>query len=208
MDSQPVNSARPTPASVSFAAAPAAIRARAREAALRVNRPVVIAICGPVGAGKSTLASQVQGAVLRTDDYLPDYHATPEHERDLPERADVARLLHDLAMLRAGRPARVPVWSFHSHQREGERDVQPHDAIVLEGIHALHEPIRPLVDLGVFVDAPAATRWARWEALETTGVRGWGVARARAYFDDVAEPSFLRLASIYRAAADLIVLNP
>ena len=50
-------------------------------------------------------------------------------------------------------------------------------------------------------------RWSRWETLELTGQRGWGVDKARAYFDQVAEPTFAAAEDQYRACADIVVIN-
>ncbi|MCC6285197.1 MAG: hypothetical protein IT439_07855 [Phycisphaerales bacterium] len=194
----------PSPARViAWPDAPGEIRARA----LACGPLAVVGICGPVGAGKSSLARAVGGCVISTDDYLPDYETIPECERDEPAHADLARLASDLAVLRRGETARVPTWSFISHRREGERLVAPAPLIIVEGIFALHERIAPALDLRVFVDACAADRWARWAHLERTGVRGWGVARAREYFGAVAEPTFSRYEAAYRAAAHYIVRN-
>lgn len=171
------------------------------------GRVVIVGITGPVGAGKSTLAQRISGAVISTDSYLPDYELVPEHERDLPERADHQLLLQHLAELRAGREARVPVWSFISHRREGEIVFAPRPLIVVEGIHALHGPLAAAMDIRVFVDGTASVRWARWDVLERSGVRGWGSEKAKAFFDNVAEPTFNRLAPAYRASAHMIVRN-
>lgn len=178
-------------------------------------RPMVVGVTGPVGAGKSTLALRLSGCIIGTDHYLPDYDATPEHLRDLPESADLGRLVADLARLRLGEAASVPEWSFHEHRRVGERVIEPPrparpgwtPLVVVEGLFALHERVRPALDLAVFVEAPPAVRWARWERLEQTGVRGWGVEYARTFFNAVAEPTFARYAAAYRAAADVVVVN-
>ena len=188
---------------IPFHRARADLLARASE----LSAPVVIGITGRVGAGKSTLAASLTPCVLSTDDYLPDYDTVPEAQRDDPRHADFATLVANITLLRAGRPARVPVWSFHTHRREGETLREPAAIIVVEGIHALHASLRATLQMRVFVEASPATRWNRWEALERSGVRGWGVAKAREFFHAVAEPTFARWEDEYRAAAHVIVAN-
>ena len=176
--------------------------------ALLVSRPgVVVGVTGPVGAGKSLLASRLSSCIVRTDDYLPDYERVAYLERDRPEHADLARLALDLAGLRAGRSVSAPVWSFHTHRRESERQIDPARIVVCEGIHALAGTVLEQIDVRVFVEAPAGVRWSRWEDLERTGQRGWGVAAAREYFDQVAEPTFGAVLQQYLAAAHFVVVN-
>jgi uridine kinase len=171
------------------------------------SRPFIVGITGPVGAGKSTLAARLSGCIIATDHYLPDYDVTPQDERDLPERADLARLLADLRSLRLGRPTAIPQWSFHTHSRVGELTVEPAEMIVVEGLHALHETHAAALDVRVYVDAPPAVRLARWENIARTGERGWGVEETRQFFVDVAEPTFHARSSVYRDAAHVVVVN-
>ena len=171
----------------------------------------VVCIAGPVGSGKSTLARRLAEStpalLISTDDYLPDYHATPEHLRDEPDSAHLPELATHLADLLRGHPVDLPVWSFHEHRRTHVRRAEPAPLIVVEGIHALHAGLDPVRSLGVLVEAGAATRWARWEVLESSGQRGWGVEKARAFFETVADPTFDRHRPGYIRRADYLVLN-
>lgn len=175
------------------------------------GRPVIVGITGPVGSGKTTIAARlvegVGGVVLSTDHYLPDYDGLREGERDEPGHADLALLAEHLASLGRGEAVERPVWSFRSHSRVGFARVEPGPLIVCEGIFSLHGAVRAGIDVGVFVEAPAAVRRARWERIEASGERGWGIERARRYFATVAEPTFARFAGEYRAAADLVIVN-
>ena len=190
------------------------IAVRAVRDASRAHGPIpVVGVTGPAGAGKSTLAARLVehagGVVISTDDYLPDYELVPEAERDLPWHADLPLLAEHLRLLGAGAPADIPVWSFHAHKRVDSRRVEPPASglVVVEGLFALHASLGDAVDLRVFVEAPAETRWSRWEAIEQRGERGMGVEAARAFFHEVADPTYARFAPGYRASADLIVRN-
>ncbi len=178
---------------------------------------VVVGVTGAVAAGKSRLAAAiveraplvagVEARIVSTDHYLPDYDATPEHLRDLPESSDLARLAADLDDLRAGRVATVPRWTFETHRREGETRLAPAPLVVVEGLHALHETARARIDLSVFVEAPREVRWNRAVARESAGERPWPLEYLAHFFDTVAEPTYARHAERYRRGADLVVVN-
>lgn len=175
---------------------------------VRASAAMIVGISGPVCSGKSTLARMLSGCVVCTDDYLPDYATVPMNERDLPEKADLERLRSDLMSLRSSGSATSPIWSFTTHRREGERVVSADGGVAIcEGIHALHERLVDLLDVAVFVEAARDVRRKRCEARELAGERGWTVEHAREHFDHVAEPTFDRYASEYRAKAHVIVLN-
>jgi len=165
----------------------------------------VIGVTGAVAAGKSTLARTLSPVVVSTDHYLPDYDATPEHLRDLPESSDLARLARDLAELRAGRATRIPQWSFESHARVGELHVEPASIVVVEGLHALHETVRGHVDVAVFIETPREVRWARAVARELAGDRPWPIEYLEHFFTNVAEPTYARHADRYRDTAHFVV---
>jgi uridine kinase len=183
-----------------------AIHAAAARLLARTPR-IVIGITGPVGAGKTSIARGLSDCIVHADDFLPDYSDVPYDERDEPHHADLATLSAILARLRAGHPAESPIWSHHTHRREGTRTITPAPHIVCEGIHALCPPVAEVIDLRIYIDAPADLRRRRWTDIEESGDRGWGVEAAMAFFDDVAEPTFNRHGATARATAHIIVMH-
>ena len=175
---------------------------------VQTGRRAVVGIGGPVASGKTTLARVLSACVVSTDDYLPDYDAIPMDERDLPHHAHLDELARHLRALRDLGRAEVPVWSFDTHRREGRRAVEAAPVIVCEGIHALHETVRPALDVLVYVHADRPQRLKRFEDRERAGERGWTVEHAREHFERIAEPTFDRFARAYLDAADVVVINP
>jgi uridine kinase len=193
----------PTPRTIIFADATEAIMEVVRARGQRT----VIGVTGAVAAGKSTLARTLSECVVSTDNYLPDYHTTAEHLRDLPESSDLERLARDIAALRSGCGTNIPLWTFAEHRRIGEQRVETADVVVVEGLHALHALPRQHVDIAVFVDAPQPTRWQRAVAREQAGDRPWPIEYLDKFFHSVAEPTFALHADGYRRAAHFVVIN-
>ena len=193
----------PTPRTITFADATEAIMEVVRARGQRT----VIGVTGAVAAGKSTLARTLSECVVSTDNYLPDYHTTAEHLRDLPESSDLERLARDIVALRSGCGTNIPLWTFAEHRRIGEQRVETADVVVVEGLHALHALPRQHVDIAVFVDAPQPTRWQRAVAREQAGDRPWPIEYLDKFFYSVAEPTFALHADGYRRAAHFVVIN-
>jgi uridine kinase len=193
----------PTPRTITFADATEAILEVVRARGQRT----VIGVTGAVAAGKSTLARTLSECVVSTDNYLPDYHATAEHLRDLPESSDLERLARDIAALRSGCGTNIPLWTFAEHRRIGEQRVETADVVVVEGLHALHALPRQHIDIAVFVEASQPTRWQRAVSREQAGDRPWPIEYLEKFFHSVAEPTFALHADGYRRAAHFVVIN-
>ena len=146
--------------------------------------PFIIAIAGGSGSGKSTLADALvaelgpsRAVKLGEDNYywpLSHYGApdTPEAWRELtaqinfddPASKDLDLMEADLRQLKSGIAIAQPVYDYARHDRRpGEtRRIEPHEVIVLEGIHVLSIPqIRDLIDLSVYVETQDDLRLAR-----------------------------------------------
>lgn len=130
-----------------------------------------VGIAGGTGAGKTTLVrtlvERFGGSVLDLDSYYVDRGSLPAEERsrlnyDEPGAIDVDLLLDHLGRLHRGEPIAKPVYSFEHHTRVGAAPLAPARLVVVEGLFTwCWEPVRRLLALKVFVDAPADVRIIR-----------------------------------------------
>jgi uridine kinase len=122
----------------------------------------LVAVDGPAGAGKSTFAGRLAGALratgatvteIHTDDLLEGWTDMvsfwPRFDRDVLEK------------LRNGQPASYRRYDWHA-ARFGERVPVPvPDLLLVEGVTSARAAIRPDLTLSVFVAAPRELRLAR-----------------------------------------------
>ena len=131
--------------------------------------PTLIGFSGGSGSGKTTLATAIherlgdnRSAVLSLDSYYKGFGHLPCEERaevnfDHPDALDVQLLIRQMHQLRCGTAVEVPCYDFATHTRRSETfSLQPKAVVLVEGILLLAlDPVRSLLDLKVFVDAPA-----------------------------------------------------
>lgn len=117
----------------------------------------VVCVAGPSSAGKTTftkrlsiqlLVNGVNPQTLSLDDYYVDREKTPLDESgDLDfealEAIDLPLFWEHLKLLVEGQPVRTPVYDFKTGLRRPEsewrqRRLDPHDVLVIEGIHGLN----------------------------------------------------------------------
>lgn len=193
------------------------IIARIRRLTVDRSTPLLVAIDGPSGAGKSTIANAVAAAVgcvvVPGDDFFAAAITDAGwNERNAAERArdviDWRRLRSEaLEPLIVGQSARWHAFDFEAGPRAdgayrmSETWVQRESAavIVLDGAYSSRPELGDLIDLSVFVDAPAHVRRARLAGREQPDFLDAWHARwdqAEAHFFTHVRP---------RAAFDLVV---
>ncbi|ONI09013.1 hypothetical protein PRUPE_5G212000 [Prunus persica] len=118
---------------------------------------ILVGVAGPSGAGKTVFTEKVLNfmpsiAVISMDNYN-DASRIIDGNFDDPRLTDYDTMLENIHGLKAGNPVEVPVYDFKSSSRTGYRTVEvPSSRIVLiEGIYALSERLRPLLDLRVSI---------------------------------------------------------
>ncbi|XP_058112368.1 inorganic pyrophosphatase TTM2-like isoform X2 [Magnolia sinica] len=118
---------------------------------------VLVGVAGPSGAGKTAFTEKVLNfmpsiAVISMDNYN-DSSRIIDGNFDDPRLTDYDTLLENIHHLKEGKPAQVPIYDFKSSCRSGYRtlEVPSSRIVIIEGIYALSEKLRPLLDLRVSV---------------------------------------------------------
>ncbi|MED6126600.1 Inorganic pyrophosphatase ttm2 [Stylosanthes scabra] len=118
---------------------------------------ILVGVAGPSGAGKTMFTEKILNfmpsiAVISMDNYN-DASRIVDGNFDDPRLTDYETLLQNLHDLRAGKAVQVPIYDFKSSSRTGYRtvDVPSSRIVIIEGIYALSEKLRPLLDLRVSV---------------------------------------------------------
>ncbi len=142
------------------------------------SAPFLVGVTGGVAAGKSTFASSLaeelarrglRAQVISLDGYLKSnavlQAAGLAHRKGFPESFDFARLVGDVARMRAGEAVRVPVYDHAANDVvAAEMVVEPGGILILEGVVALAPEIAGLLHFKVFLDTDLEVARARYEA--------------------------------------------
>lgn len=144
---------------------------RIRELAA-TRSPLVVAVDGRSGTGKSTLAAwiagQVGAVVIDQDDFYAggDIDAwrrlTPEEKAD--RVIDWGRVRTEaLLPLRAGLPACWHPFDWDAMEGLAVEPIraQPSRIVILEGAYSARPELANVIDLSILVTLPDATRWER-----------------------------------------------
>lgn len=129
--------------------------------------PVIIAIDGRSGAGKTTLAIEL-AARLRNHHKVALFHLEDIYPGWNGLTAGVERYVATvLAPLRRGEPATWVSWDWENHYDGDARVTLPAEIVIVEGVGAAAAAARPLLDAVVWADSPEHER--RTRALERDG---------------------------------------
>ncbi|XP_039689223.1 inorganic pyrophosphatase TTM2 isoform X2 [Medicago truncatula] len=118
---------------------------------------ILVGVAGPSGAGKTIFTEKILNfmpsiAVISMDNYN-DASRIVDGNFDDPRLTDYDTLLQNLQDLKEGKTVQVPIYDFKSSSRVGYRTVEAPSSriVIIEGIYALSEKLRTLLDLRVSV---------------------------------------------------------
>ncbi|PNW74224.1 hypothetical protein CHLRE_13g590300v5 [Chlamydomonas reinhardtii] len=118
---------------------------------------VVVGVAGPSGSGKTAFSEKIKGlmpgvAIISMDMYNDGTKVIDDNFDD-PRLTDYDTLLRNLTDLRDGKEVQIPIYDFRTSRRVGYRAQPVPEArvVLVEGIYALSERLRPLMDLRVSI---------------------------------------------------------
>jgi uridine kinase len=180
--------------------------------------PLIVGVAGGSGSGKSTVVRRImdslgpdQAVVLDHDRYYRDRNDLRFEERaslnyDHPDALETPLMVHHLRALRTGTSVQVPRYDFARHARLTETDtITPRRAIIVEGILVFTDAdLRALMDLKVFVDTDADTRFIR-RLERDVAHRGRTMASVIDQYQSTVKPMHLEFVEPSKRYADVIV---
>ena len=119
--------------------------------------PVIVAIDGRCGAGKSQLGIQLQGhfhgALVHMDDFfLRPEQRTPQRLAQPGGNVDRERFLSDVLLpLSHGKDAVYQPWDCHTGSFAPAQSVCARPVVIVEGSYSMHPQLRPFYHITVFL---------------------------------------------------------
>jgi uridine kinase len=177
---------------------------------------VIVGLAGGTGSGKSSivrsLVERVGGCVVDLESYTLDRGAGAPEDRssggdDEPAAIDTELLVAHLDDLRRGEAIRKPVYSAETRLRTGIQLVAPARLVLVEGLFTLWwDSLRSLLDVKVFIDAPADLRLVRRIRRELAD-RGRSIEQVLYQYSSSVRPAHERYVEPTRVHADDVVTN-
>ncbi len=180
--------------------------------------PVVIGVAGGSGSGKTTVVRRIveslgseQVTMLEHDRYYRDRSDLRLEERaalnyDHPDSLETNLLVQHVSALRSGNRVEAPMYDFARYSRLSSTDsIPPRAAIIIEGILIFTDPaLRALMDVKVFVDADADTRFIR-RLTRDVADRGRTMESVVEQYLSTVKPMHLEFVEPSKRYADLII---
>ncbi|HTJ26557.1 MAG TPA: phosphoribulokinase [Candidatus Limnocylindria bacterium] len=155
-----------------------------------MTRPIMVAVGGDSGTGKSTLCKGLDaifGAGRIVEICLDDYHSLDRAQRKAvgltaldPRANNFAAMEDDLARLAEGETITKPVYDHRDGTFAAPETVAPREIVIVQGLFPLYtRALRALFDVSVWLD-PQADLKVAWKVQRDCTQRGYREDEVRA----------------------------
>ncbi len=182
-----------------------------------MNDILVVGIAGGSASGKTTVVNRIKEffgdgiTVIGHDNYYRAHDDMTYEERthlnyDHPSAFDTERMIEDVKKLKIGETVDIPVYDYGLHNRSDKTmTVTPQKVVVLEGILLLYDSsLRDLMDVKIFVDAPADERLVRRIKRDMVE-RDRTLQSVLTQYQDTVRPMHEQFVEPTKAYADIII---
>lgn len=178
---------------------------------------LIVGIAGGSASGKTTVVNKVKKffgdniTVIGHDNYYKAHDEMTYEERtqlnyDHPNAFDTERMIEDVKSIKEGRAVDIPVYDYSIHNRSKETlHIEPQRVVILEGILLLYDArLRDLMDVKIFVDAPADERLVR-RIRRDMAERDRSLQSVLSQYQDTVRPMHEQFVEPTKAYADVII---
>ena len=180
----------------------------------------IIGVAGGTASGKTTFVQEVLSGfeaqyvgLIAQDAYYKDNSHLSFEERcllnyDHPDSIDFDLMVDQLKALKQDQEIDQPVYDYKVHNRTANTlPISPKSVLIVEGILVLHhKALRDLMDLKIFVDAPAPLRLDRRLQRDITE-RGRDRQEVMERYTQTLKPMHDTFIEPSKAYADIVVLS-
>lgn len=176
---------------------------------------LLVLVAGGTASGKtSAVAKKIQQAfpdsqILSMDNYYRgwDYYKKYNLNFDQPEALNLDLFFEHLAELKKGNTVKIPEYNFKTGKPEFDKiEIQPSRVIIVEGLFSLHDKLRELGDIKIFVDLWVHSQILRrlFRDVQRTGDKPSDILK---YFLDVVYEMHKKYIVPTKQYADIILKN-
>ena len=178
---------------------------------------LIVGIAGGSASGKTTVVNRIKEffgdgiTVIGHDNYYKAHDDMTYEERthlnyDHPNAFDTERMIEDVKKIKAGEIVDIPVYDYGAHNRSHKtQTIMPQRVVVLEGILLLYDAQpRNLMDVKIFVDAPADERLVR-RIKRDMAERERSLQSVLTQYQDTVRPMHEQFVEPTKAYADVII---